>query len=80
MSLKILAERINNLLDERQALSEDIRDLFREAKADGYDVRVLRKVIARRRANPDQVREMDALIETYERELGQIPLPFERAA
>jgi len=80
MTLKTIAERIIDLLDEQQALSEDIRDLYREARRAGYDATALRKVIARRRQNPDQVREMDALIETYERELGQITLPFERAA
>lgn len=59
-------ERIENLNDERDALADDIKEIKAEAKAAGYDVKVMNKVIARRKRDRDELAEEDALIEVYE--------------
>jgi uncharacterized protein (UPF0335 family) len=70
--LKSLVERIERLIEERQGIGADIRDLFTEAKSAGYEPKAMRKVIARRAANPDELARDEALIETYEAALGAV--------
>jgi uncharacterized protein (UPF0335 family) len=70
--LKSLVERAERLIEERQALGADLRDIFTEAKSAGYEPKAMRKVIARRAANPDDLARDDALIETYEAALGAV--------
>jgi uncharacterized protein (UPF0335 family) len=65
-----IVTRIERISDEIAGLQEDRKDVFAEAKAVGYDVTVLRKVIARRAAGPDAVAETDAMVEAYEAALG----------
>jgi uncharacterized protein (UPF0335 family) len=64
--LKSLVERIERLMDERDGLGEDIRDVFTEVKSAGYVPKVLRKVIVRRRMDPDKRAEEDSWQELYE--------------
>jgi uncharacterized protein (UPF0335 family) len=64
--LKSLVERIERLMDERDGLGEDIRDVFTEVKSAGYVPKVLRKVIVRRRMDPDKRAEEDSWQEMYE--------------
>ena len=68
--LRSLVERIERLAEERKALSNDIKDVFGEAKSAGYDVKVLRQVIRIRAADPNDVEEQEALLDTYRRALG----------
>jgi uncharacterized protein (UPF0335 family) len=70
--LKSLVERINRLIDERDGVSADIRDIYAEAKGNGYIPKALRKVVARLRADPAKLAEEDALQETYEAALGRV--------
>lgn len=70
--LKSLADRINRLMDERDALSADLRDIYSEAKGVGYIPKALRKVVARLRADPDKLAEEESLIELYEAALGRV--------
>lgn len=68
--LKSYVERIERLSEERVALGSDLRDVYSEAKANGYCPKAL-KVIIRRRAQDADVRaELDALVELYENALG----------
>lgn len=64
--LKSFYDRINRLMDERDGISADISDLFQEVKSAGYVPKVLRKIIARRRADPSKIAEEDALQDLYE--------------
>jgi uncharacterized protein (UPF0335 family) len=64
--LKSLVERIERLMDERDGLGEDIRDVFTEVKSAGYVPKVLRKVIVRRRMDPSKRAEEDSWQEMYE--------------
>lgn len=68
--LKLLIERIERLEEERKGLCDDIKDVFGEAKATGYDVKILRRVIALRRMKADDRNEMAALLVTYGSALG----------
>ena len=65
--LKSFMERVIRLEEEKKALAEDIKDIYTEAKAVGFDVKILRKVVKRAQMDRDVVEEEDLLIETYER-------------
>ena len=68
--LKSIIERIERLEEEKKALSEDIRDVYGEAKANGFDAKILRKVVALRKQELSERQEQDALLETYLSALG----------
>lgn len=67
--LRSLVERIERLDEERKALTEDIKDIYSEAKSAGFDTKVLRKVVMRRKAERAALEEMDTLQDVYERAL-----------
>jgi uncharacterized protein (UPF0335 family) len=68
--LRSLVERIERMDEERKALTGDIKDIYTEAKSAGFDTKVLRKVVARRKAERAEIEEMDTLQDVYERALG----------
>lgn len=73
--LRQIVERIERLLEERQGINDDIRDVYQEAKAVGYSPATIRAVIARRAMKPDDRAEADALLEAYENALGGLGAP-----
>lgn len=68
--LRLLVERIERLEEEKKGISDDIKDVYSEAKAVGYDVKVLRQVIRLRKMRPDDRREMEAVLDAYMAALG----------
>lgn len=68
--LLLIVERIERLMEERKGITQDIRGVFAEAKAVGYDTRIIRQVIARRAMKPDARQEIDAQLEVYEAAIG----------
>jgi uncharacterized protein (UPF0335 family) len=70
--LMSIVERIEKLEDERKNLQSDIKDIYTEAKSAGYDVKVLRMLIASRKKDQSEWEEQQALLETYMRALGQL--------
>lgn len=70
--LMSIVERIERLEDERKNLQADIKDIYTEAKSAGYDVKVLRMVIASRKKDQAEWEEQQALLETYMKALGQL--------
>lgn len=64
--LKAFLNRIDNLEDEKAATAADIRDIYAQAKAKGYDVKAMRKVVSRRRKDRKKVEEEDQIVELYE--------------
>lgn len=64
--LRLYVERIERLIEERTGISEDIRDVYAEAKAMGYDTKTLRQLVARRAMEPHHRSEADSLLATYE--------------
>ncbi len=68
--LRLLIERIERMNEEKKGITDDIRDVYQEAKAYGYDAKILRAIIRLRAMNPDDRAEYQALIDTYMAALG----------
>lgn len=68
--LRSFIERIERLEDEKKALSEDIREVYSEAKGTGFDVKVLRQVIRLRKMDASDRSEMEEVLDVYKRALG----------
>jgi len=68
--LRSFIERIERLEDERRALSEDIREVYSEAKGAGFDVKVMRQIVRIRKLDENERGEQEALLETYMAALG----------
>ena len=64
--LRTIIERLERLEEDKQAVLTDMKEVFAEAKGEGYDVKVLRKVIARRKRDRDDLAEEQAVLEMYE--------------
>lgn len=64
--LKSIADRIEKLMDERDGIQADIRDVYAEAKSAGYVPKVLRKAITRKRMDPSKRDEEDTILDLYE--------------
>lgn len=68
--LKAFIERIERLEEEKAALAGDLRDVYSEAKANGFDTKIMRKIVSMRRKNHAERQEEEALIELYLSALG----------
>jgi len=68
--LRLLIERIERLEEEKKAMADDIRDVYAEAKAVGYDPKIMRTVVRLRKMDTHDRREADDLLETYKAALG----------
>ncbi len=68
--LRQLIERIERLEDEKAALAADIREIYAEAKAVGFDAKVMRQIIKLRKMDTADQQEMETLIDTYKHALG----------
>ncbi|MGI9379793.1 MAG: DUF2312 domain-containing protein [Methyloligellaceae bacterium] len=71
--LKSFVERIERLEEEKTALSADIKEVYAEAKAMGFDNKALRAVIRLRKVDDTERREQEAILETYLQALGMLP-------
>jgi uncharacterized protein (UPF0335 family) len=68
--LKSLVERIERLEEEKKAISGDIKEVYAEAKANGFDTKILRKVVALRKKDRNEREEEAAMIDLYLEALG----------
>lgn len=68
--LRLLIERIERLEEEKKGLSDDIKDVYLEGKATGYDPKIMRQIIALRKMPPHDRQEMEAILQTYLCALG----------
>jgi uncharacterized protein (UPF0335 family) len=68
--LRLLIERVERLEEEKKGIADDIRDTYAEAKAVGYDVKIMRQIVRLRKMNPDDRAEMEMVLETYKAALG----------
>jgi uncharacterized protein (UPF0335 family) len=68
--LKAFVERIERLEEEKAALASDIRDVYAEAKGNGFDIKILRKVIGLRKKDRDERMEEEAVLDLYLQALG----------
>jgi uncharacterized protein (UPF0335 family) len=70
--LRSFVERIERIEEEIKGLNEDKRDIYSEAKGNGFDTKVLKKLIAMRRRDYAERQEEDAILETYMQALGMV--------
>ena len=70
--LRGIVERVERLQEEKDVIGADIREVFAEAKANGFDAKVLRQVIKERAMDPDDRAERDTVMDLYRRSLGMI--------
>lgn len=77
--LRSIIERIEKLEEEKAAIGADIREVYAEAKGNGYDAKALRQVIKLRKMEMAERQEQELVLETYLRALGMMP-ELEKAA
>ena len=70
--LRAFIERVERLEEEKKALSDDIRDVYAEAKGSGFDVKALRQIVKLRKQDIDERKEQEAILETYMHALGML--------
>jgi len=70
--LKAVIERIERLEEEKKATSDDIRDVYAEAKGNGFDIKALRSIVRLRKLDTDERREQQEVLETYMHALGML--------
>ena len=70
--LKAFVERLERLEEEKQSLADDIKDVYAEAKANGFDTKILRQVIRMRQQDASERAEMESLLELYCSALGMM--------
>lgn len=68
--LRLLIERIERLEEEKKAIADDVKDVYLEAKARGYDTKTMRAIVRLRKMENHVRQEADALLETYRQALG----------
>lgn len=69
-ALQQYVDRIERLEEEKKALSEDIKQVYSEAKSTGFDIKIIRKIISLRRVEEHDRKEQEELLELYKRALG----------
>lgn len=70
--LKATIERIERLEEEKKTISDDIREVYSEAKGNGFDVKALRQIVRMRKQDPNERAEAETILETYMQALGML--------
>ena len=70
--LKAFVERVERLEEEKKTIADDIRDVYAEAKGNGFDIKALRQVVRLRKQDTDERKEQEAILETYLQALGML--------
>lgn len=71
--LRSIIERIEKLEEEKSAIGADIRDVFAEAKGNGFDVKAIRSIVKLRKMDAGEREEQETILDTYRRALGMLP-------
>jgi uncharacterized protein (UPF0335 family) len=69
--LRSFVQRIERLEEDKAGLAQDLKEVYAEAKGEGFDIKVMRKLISLRKRDPRQRREEDELLELYLSALGE---------
>lgn len=75
--LRAFVERIERLEEEKKTISDDIKDVYGEAKGTGFDTKSLKTIISIRKMDADERMEREAILDTYLMALGMIPAEAE---
>ena len=68
--LRLFIERIERLEEEKKGIADDVKDVYAEAKGQGYDIKTMRSIIKLRSMDKNARQEQEALLETYKAALG----------
>lgn len=68
--LQALIDRIERMETEKKSIADDIKEIYGEAKANGFDTKIMRKVIARRKRDKEEVQEEESILHLYLNALG----------
>lgn len=68
--LRLLIERVERLEEEKKGIADDIKDVYSEGKAVGYDAKIMRQIVRLRKMKPDDRAEMEAILDLYKAALG----------
>lgn len=71
--LRSFIERIERLEEERRVLSADIKEVYAEAKGNGFEPKIMRQIVRLRKKDKDELDEEEGLLEVYKRALGMVP-------
>ena len=72
--LRSIVERIERLEEEKKTIADDIRDVYAEAKGNGFDVKALRAIVRMRKQDENERAEAEAILDTYRAALGMLPV------
>ncbi len=79
--LRSIIERVERLEEEKAGIASDIRDVYAEAKSNGFDAKALREIVKLRKQDADKRKEHEAVLESYMHALGMLAdLPLGQAA
>lgn len=79
--LRLFVERIERLEEEKKGVADDIGDVYRELKSQGYDPKIVRQIIRLRKMPAHDRKEMEAVLDVYMSALGmQSSFDFDKAA
>jgi uncharacterized protein (UPF0335 family) len=68
--LRSIIERVERLEEEKRSLSDDIKEVYAEAKGNGFDTKTIRKIVALRRVDDAQRKEAQAMLDLYAHAIG----------
>jgi uncharacterized protein (UPF0335 family) len=68
--LRLFIERIERLEEERKGISDDVRDVYSEAKSQGYDSKIMKQIVRLRKMSHEDRQEMEAILDLYKSALG----------
>lgn len=71
--LRSIVERVERLEEEKKAIADDIKDVYAEAKANGFDTKTLRTVVRLRKVEAAERQEQEAMLDLYMSALGMLP-------
>jgi len=70
--LRAFIERIEKLEEEKRTIADDIKDVYAEAKGNGFDVKIIRKIVSLRRLDFEKRKEEEAILDLYMNALGML--------
>ncbi len=78
--LRTIVERIERLEEEKKTIAADIKEVYAEAKGNGFDTKILRKVISLRKKEASERQDEQSMLDLYMQALGMVPAETEEAA
>lgn len=78
--LRALVQRIENLEAEKKTIADDIGEVYAEAKANGFDTKIIRRIIKLRKQSQTEREQEQSMVDVYLEALGDLPLFRERTS